>query len=301
MTPGDFILRLLFLAQTGIGVVGNIFLLSAYAPTSCAGHARRPTHLILSHMATANFLVLLFKGIPHMMFIWGVTPTLGNGGCKLLHYVPRVARGLSLCTTCLLSHFQAITISSRAGGRVGSKDRVWKNVNFSCVLCWVFNLLINVFIPIRVGSLPHNRSSPTVLDYVLCSFEKSDTSVPTGALFLTFPDVVFLGLMARASVHMVLLLYRHHLRVRHIYTHSNSHGFSPEAKATRTILLTAGTFLFVYSINSFLVLYKNVFFKSCLWLQHMTAFVVTFYPTVSPLLVLGNHRAPNCCSEMPRK
>ncbi|KAM5236262.1 olfactory receptor class A-like protein 1 [Ctenodactylus gundi] len=94
-------------------------------------------------MAVANFLVLLFKGIPQMIFIWGIANILGNTGCKLVYYVHRVARGLSLCTTCLLSNFQALTISPRG-------------------------------------------------------------------------NVVFLGLMAGASVYMVLLLYRH--RQRHATT-----------------------------------------------------------------------------------
>ncbi|CAM9961991.1 unnamed protein product [Rangifer tarandus platyrhynchus] len=31
-------------------------------------------------MAVANFLVLLFKGIPQMIFIWGMTNILGNRG-----------------------------------------------------------------------------------------------------------------------------------------------------------------------------------------------------------------------------
>ena len=83
MIFGDLILRLLFLVQMGLGVLGNTFLLSTYASTSCIGYALKPIHLILTNMAVANFLVLLFKGIPQMIFIWGMTNILGNTECNL--------------------------------------------------------------------------------------------------------------------------------------------------------------------------------------------------------------------------
>lgn len=87
MTFSEVVLRLLFLTQTGAGVLGNTFLLSAYASASGASRALRPVHVILTNMAVANFLVLSFKGIPQVIFIWGVTDILGNTGCKLAYYI----------------------------------------------------------------------------------------------------------------------------------------------------------------------------------------------------------------------
>ncbi|XP_005412796.1 PREDICTED: vomeronasal type-1 receptor 4-like [Chinchilla lanigera] len=285
MNPVDFILGLLFPIQTGVGVAGNTLLLSVYAPTSCTAHAPRPTHLILTHMAVANFLVLLFKGIPHTMLIWGITPILGNTGCRLVYYIHRVARGLCLCTTCLLSNFQAITISPRSGRRMGLKDQARKNISFSCALCWIFNLLINTFIPIDITGLKHTYNSTKVWKYSLCSSKNSET--PSKYTFLlTFPDVVFLGLMAGASVYMVLLLYRHQQTVKHIHTTNNSHRFSPETKATQTILLLASTFVLFYLINSLITIYLSSFLKPHTGLQHITTFLAACYPTISPLILM---------------
>ncbi|NP_001160897.1 vomeronasal 1 receptor cavPorV1R641 [Cavia porcellus] len=297
MNPGDFILRLLFLVQTGIGVVGNSFLLSIYAPTSCTGRVPRPTHLILTHMAVANFLVLLFKGIPHMMLIWGITPTLGNAGCKLVYYIHRVARGLSLCTTCLLSNFQAITISPRPGGMIGLNHQAWKSISFSCVLCWIFNLLMNIFIPINMEGLQHGHNSTKLLDYGLCSSRDSETSTIRYTFLMTLADVVFLALMAGASAYMVLLLHTHQQTVKHIYSTNKSHRFSPETKATQTILILASTFIVFYLTNSFLTIYSTLILKSRLWLQHTNAFLAACYSTISPLiLMLRDPRTSNCCS-----
>lgn len=135
MTFGDLVLRLLFQVQTGIGVLGNMFLLSTYASPTCTGHTHRPIHLIFTNMAVANFLILLFKGIPHMIFMWGMTHVLDSAGCKLIYCIHRMARGLSPCTICLLSNVQAIIISLRTTGRMRLKDRAWKTISSSCFLC----------------------------------------------------------------------------------------------------------------------------------------------------------------------
>ncbi|KAF4011308.1 hypothetical protein G4228_002500 [Cervus hanglu yarkandensis] len=297
MIFGDLILRLLFLVQMGLGVLGNTFLLSTYASTSWTGCALKPIHLILTNMAVANFLVLLFKGIPQMIFIWGMTHILGNTGCKLVYYIHRLARGLSLCTTCLLSTFQAITISPRTGGWMRLKDRAWKNILSCCFLCWISNLLINVFVPINLEAHQHTHNSTKLRDYGLCSSKNPEmSSAAKYTIIMTFPDVVFMGLMIGASVYMVLLLHRHHQRVKHIHTLRNCHSFSPEAKAAQTVLLLASTFILFNFTNSLLTIY-NVFSKSHLWVQHATTFLAACYPSLSPLiLLLRDLQAPRFCS-----
>nr|XP_004671604.3 vomeronasal type-1 receptor 1-like [Jaculus jaculus] len=265
MTFVDFILGLLFLAQTGTGVLGNTFLLITCASTS-TDQALRPTNLILTNMAVANFLVLLFKGIPWTILTWRGTLMLGNTGCKLVFYMLRVGRGLALCTTCLLSNFQAITISPRAGGRMGLKKRAGQNVSSSCFLCWISNLLINIFVPINIEGLQHVQNSTKIQDCGLCSSNRPGNTVALYTILMPLPDVVFLVLMAGASGYMVLLLYQHRQRVRHIHALRASHRLSPEGEATQTILLLAITFIFFYFTNSFLIICKTAFFRSCFWM-----------------------------------
>ncbi|XP_023364457.1 vomeronasal type-1 receptor 4-like [Otolemur garnettii] len=288
MTPGDLILRLLFVLQTGIGVLGNTFLLLTYTSTACTGQTPRPTHLILTNLAVANVFFLLFKGIPQIMFIWGVVHTLGNMGCKLVTYFHRMVRGLSLCTTGHLSSFQAIIISPRTGGWMKLKDAALKNVSFSCFLCWISNLLINLFVPVHVGALQHSHNATQIRNFGLCSSSKKHNTfyAVIYTILMTFPDAVFMGLMLGASVYMVLLLHRHRQRVRHIHTLSTSHRFSPEAKATQTILLLATTFIFFYFVNSIFMIYDSAFAKSQLWLYHVTTFLSACYPMVSPLILM---------------
>ncbi|XP_023364596.1 vomeronasal type-1 receptor 4-like [Otolemur garnettii] len=300
MTLVDLILRLLFMVQTWIEVLGNTFLLFTYASRTCTSQTPRPTYLILTNLAVANLLTLLFKVIPQMIFVWRVKNILGNTACKLVYYIHRTSRGLSLCMTSHLSSFQAVTISPRSGGWVKLKDTVLKNVGISCILCWISNLLINIFVPIKIQALQNIHNSTVTRDYGICSSERPEANYAViYTTLLTFPDVVFMGLMAGASVYMVLLLHRHHQRVRHVHTLSTSHRFSPEAKATQTILLLATTFILFYVINSFLIIYNTVFFKTQHWFHNVATFLAACYPTLSPLiLMLRDPRPPSFCSLM---
>ncbi|XP_023364594.1 vomeronasal type-1 receptor 1-like [Otolemur garnettii] len=298
MTLSDLILGLMFLVQTGIGVLGNTFLLVTYTSTACTCQALRPTHLILTNLAVANLLVLLFKGIPQIIFIWGVRNILEHTGCKLVNYIHRTARGLSLCTTCHLCSFQAITISPKTMGWMKLKGKALKNNRFFCFLCWISNLLMNVFVPRTAQALQDIHNATKTRNYGLCSSQNPDTSsIVTYTILMTFPDFVFMGLMAGASVYMVLLLHRHHQRVKHIHTLSISHRFSPEAKATQTILLLATNFIMFYFINSILRIYHIAFFKSHFWLQHTPTFLAGCYPTFSPLILMVHEpQKPSFCS-----
>lgn len=204
MIFGDSILRLLFLVQTGLGVLGNTFLLSTYGSTSCTGCTLKPIHLIITNMAVANFLVLLFKGIPQMIFIWGMTHILGNTEYKLVYYIHRLAQSLSLCTTCLLSSFREITISPRTGGWMRFKDRAWKNILSSCFLCWISNLLINVFVPINLEAYQHTHK---LRDYGLCSLKNPEmSSAAKYTIIMTFLCFVYHNFLLKLDILLLLFL-----------------------------------------------------------------------------------------------
>ena len=155
-----------------------------------------------------------------MIFIWGMTHILGNTECKLVYYIHRLAQSLSFCTTCLLSSFQEITISPRTGGWMRLKDRAWKNILSSCFLCWISNLLINVFVPINLEAYQHTHNSIKLWDYGLCSLKNPEmSSAAKYTIIMTFPDAVFMGLVTGASVYMVLLLHRPHPPASEAYSH----------------------------------------------------------------------------------
>ncbi|XP_062946029.1 vomeronasal type-1 receptor 1-like [Cynocephalus volans] len=291
---GDVLLKVMFLFQVGVGILGNALLLSIHCSLFLAGDRLKPTDLILSNLAVANSFVLLSKGIHQMMEDLGLARALENFGCQVLYYFHRVSRDLSLCTTCLLSCLQAVTVSPRSGAWAALRGSVSKNAGSSCLLCWTLNLAINIISPIQIGISWENSSSSRTVNYTYCQYKVS----PSGrsAIPLSFLGAGLMTLMVSASVYMVCLLHRHHQRVQHVHNSSLTHRISPEMRATHTILLLVANFIPFYFLNSIYIFYDTKSFHSYLWLQHTLKFLATCFPSLSPLvLVLQNSRALRSC------
>lgn len=101
MAPGELVLGILFLFQTGVGLLGNFSLLYFYMLTLFTKYSQRPTDVILSQLTLANSLVLFSRGISQTLDAFGLKHFLGEAECKVSFYTHRVAGGVSLCTTYL--------------------------------------------------------------------------------------------------------------------------------------------------------------------------------------------------------
>ncbi|ELV12350.1 Vomeronasal type-1 receptor 3 [Tupaia chinensis] len=142
--------------------------------------------------------------------------------CKLVFYVHRVGRGVSMGSTCLLSVFQAITISPRDSMWAELKLQAPKHTGNFSILCWILNILVNIQILLYMSGKCNCKNSTKITDYGYCSGTVSSSTVqPVHYLLLSSYDVLCLGLMIWASGSMVFILLRHKQRVQHI------HGTSP--------------------------------------------------------------------------
>jgi vomeronasal1 receptor len=103
----------IFILQTLLGILGNSCLLYYYVFLSYTGFRLRSTDMILKHLTVANILALVCKGVPQTMAAFGLEVSVSDIGCKLLFYIHRVGRGVSVGSTCFLSVFQAITINPK--------------------------------------------------------------------------------------------------------------------------------------------------------------------------------------------
>lgn len=82
-------------------------------------------------------------------FWW--THLFSDSGCKCVFYAYSMVRGVSICTTCLFSIFQFITISPRNSpvGRL-IKVKSSRYMGFSILLGWMLFMLINRVSPLYV-------------------------------------------------------------------------------------------------------------------------------------------------------
>ncbi|NP_001240327.2 vomeronasal 1 receptor ornAnaV1R3006 [Ornithorhynchus anatinus] len=264
---------------------------------------KKHTDLILTHLTVTNTVTLLTRGVPEMMVVFGMKNILDDVGCKVIVYVRRVARDLSICSTCLLSVFQAVTISPGTSWLSRFKPRAPHYILPSFFFFWLLNMLISINIiesakAVRNGS---NTENTYITKYCSTIPKSSDVTVTLTLTCMTFRDLVFVFLMSWASGYMVFVLHRHQGRVRHIHGTGRSPKSSTETRAIHTILLLVGCFVSFYCINGLITLHLSFLKDHDTELQSVMNFLSTCFPSLSPLVLICRDPRfpwPQCVLEM---
>ncbi|XP_048661981.1 vomeronasal type-1 receptor 4-like [Marmota marmota marmota] len=289
MAASDVAVGIIFLAQTVVGALGNSFLFLHYLGLYLTGCRIRHTDLILQHLIVANLLALLCKGVPQTVAAFGVKGFLSDVGCKLLFYLQRVGRGVSIGSTCLLSVFQAIKISPENSSCSELKVKAPKYFGLSIYLNWILYLLVNIMIILQMTRKRSTYNITNMKDFEYCSGVHPDTTLQSlYAALVTFPDVLCVGLMLWASSSMVLILHRHQQRMQHVHKASSPRS-SPESRATKTILLLVSTFVSFYTLSCIFQICVIIIYNPHWLLVKMAAMVAGSFPAVSPFLLMSRN------------
>ncbi|XP_038598753.1 vomeronasal type-1 receptor 3-like [Tachyglossus aculeatus] len=290
MLLSDLIFTILFIAQTVVGLLGNSILLMLYVTIFISHHRQKITDLILTHLTVANTVTLLTQTTPGMVIAFRWENSLDIIGCQVNSYIRRVARGLCICTTCVLSSFQAVTISPSNSGWAHLKHHVPKLILPAFIIFWIFNLLVevnalkpivnskNVTIPISGD----NRKSCTSIYYLNKINNSSFLSAKT------VRDIFSVLLMSLASGYMVLMLRRHRRQIQHIHSSRQTHKASPESRATQTILLLVTCFVSFYCINSSITLFLNFIKMDDMTLYDPLSFLGSCYAFLCPWVLISS-------------
>nr|APX52229.1 vomeronasal 1 receptor VN1R-Mmur067 [Microcebus murinus]APX52230.1 vomeronasal 1 receptor VN1R-Mmur067 [Microcebus murinus]APX52231.1 vomeronasal 1 receptor VN1R-Mmur067 [Microcebus murinus]APX52232.1 vomeronasal 1 receptor VN1R-Mmur067 [Microcebus murinus]APX52233.1 vomeronasal 1 receptor VN1R-Mmur067 [Microcebus murinus] len=288
MAASEVAMGIILLSLTVVGVVGNFSLICYHLLLWFFGYRIKFTDMIHKHLMVANLLVLLCHEVPQTMAALHWKGFLSTFACKLLFYLHRVGRGVSIGSTSLLSVFQAITISPRSSRLAELKIKTLKYIGSSVYLSWILCILVNSICPMFMTGKWNNTVITGKKDFGYCSSIRHDkTSDILYAALLSFPDVFFVGLMLWASSFMVLVLYRHKQQVQHIHRANVSSRSYPESKATKTILLLVSTFVSFYTLSCIFQVCLSLINYPSLFLVHTTAIFAGCFPAVSPFLLMS--------------
>ncbi|XP_014683413.3 vomeronasal type-1 receptor 4-like [Equus asinus] len=280
------------LSQTVMGILGNFCLLYHYL---LHGHTKgrlRATDLILKHLTISNSLIILSEGVPQTVVAFGLKHFFNYFWCKLLMYVQRVGRSVSICMTCLLRVFQTIMISPMNSCWKDLKLKAPKYIGFSVSLCWILYMVVNVIVPMYElymfgkGSV-ENIVKKRYFEYCSANEQKKINGLIYVAL-IVFPEVSFTMIIIWTSGSMVFILYRHKQHVQHIHKNNTSHRSSPESRATLSILILVSSFLSFQTLSSTFHLCIALTDHPNWWLVNATHLISVCFPTVSPFLLMSS-------------
>ncbi|XP_062032556.1 vomeronasal type-1 receptor 4-like [Lepus europaeus] len=292
MFPGDKILSFFLIVQVFIGVMANLFLFMIYIYAFLIQpQLKKPIDYIFMHLTVVNIVTIVFQSIPDIVSSFGVKRFLDNAGCQTTFYIYRVARGLSICTTSLLSVFQAISISPSHSkwARLKSKLSHWIFPSF--FFFWIINMLIYIHIIETVRAKWNFTVVGHGFVHAYCQTRQSgDRHKGSFVSVMLTRDFLFVAPMIMSSLYMVGLLYRHHRRAGHIHSSSLSRQTSPENRATHTILLLAFCFVFFYFCNNFVYTYEFYKPEKDSRMVGITGILSSCYPTFCPFLLMKNNK-----------
>ncbi|XP_035305345.1 vomeronasal type-1 receptor 2-like isoform X2 [Cricetulus griseus] len=280
-------IRFIYLSQITAGSLGNFFLIFYYLSLYWRKHRVKPTDLILMHLMAANALIILSTGVPQAMADCGFKHFLNDFGCKLLVYIQGIGRSMSIGTTCLLSVFQALTISPRKSGCKDQKVKVEKNIHCHISLLWILYILINFIYYAYTFVKRDNKNVTRKRDIGYCSIVRWDEIGSSIYVALVVcPEVFFSVIMAWSSGSMIEILYRHKQRVQHIHSTHGSSKKSPESRVTQNILILVSTFLAFYTLSSILRGYLTLLYNHNWWLVNINRITSLCFPSFVPFVLI---------------
>ncbi|XP_044537817.1 vomeronasal type-1 receptor 1-like [Gracilinanus agilis] len=279
------ILVIAYLLQTIIGVLGNFYLICHYCFHLIQKSPKR-IHLILIQLSFANAMFLLFRGIPMTIFSWGLKFFLNDIVCKIITYLQRVFRGLSICSTSLLSFFQAIIISPSSTKWAILKAKLHKSTVPCCILCWILNILIDAVLPVYINGPGNSTKSKWKNKIGYCSMDTYNMDQLKFHYLNAFYDFIIVAVMSVSSAYMVFVLYQHKQQVQHIHSTKLYPRASPEIRATKAILLLVSIFFFFNSACIILAIYIDHFKASGSWQLYVPMFLSMSFQTISPLVLI---------------
>lgn len=277
-----------FLLQTAMGILGNSVVLLAYAHLIYTEPKLLPVDMILCHLAFANLMLLLTRCVPQTMTVFGLTDLLNDSGCKVVIYAYRIARALSVCITCMLSVFQAVTIAPAGPCLSRLKPALPTLVLPTFVGLWLFNMAICIAAPF-FSMAPQNGTIPAfTLNLGFCHVDFRDNlSYVINGVAVSGRDFAFVALMLVSSIYILLLLHRHNHQVRGI---CRSLGGGAENRAAKTVVTLVVLYVVFFGIDNVIWIYMLTVSKVSPVVADMRVFFSSCYASFSPYFIISSNK-----------
>ncbi|EDL38021.1 vomeronasal 1 receptor 229 [Mus musculus] len=296
MDFGNLAMGIVLSLQSALGILGNFSLLFYYLVLYNKERTLKIIDIILIHVFTSNSLIIFSKGLPEVLAVFGWNDLFDDVGCKLIMYVRRVSRSMSISMTCLLSVFQAITISTRNSCWKEFKEQTAKFMGLFISLCWILFMLVNMLFPVYTSTNRNSKNKTQKKDIEFCHSVGRDKMVDIMyTAFCVFPEVLFSLLIVSSSTTMIVILYGHKKRVQHIlHTHASPRT-SAENRATQTILILVCTFLAFYTLSSVLQGYVALSHDPSWWVMNITTIISMGFPAIGPFVMSRDFTVSRFC------
>ncbi|KAL1768005.1 vomeronasal receptor 4, partial [Sigmodon hispidus] len=274
---------------SGFGILANMFLLLFYT-FIILGHRPKTTDLISCQLSFIHIVMVLTGGNIWLTDLFESLNIENDFKCKTVFYISRVMRGLSICITCLLSVFQAVTISPSSSWLAKFKYKLKTYTIYAFLYLWSFNLSFSSRWIFYVGAFTNMSETNQMKVTKYCSLFPMNYII-RGFIWTVAcsRDIFLVGVMLSTSAYMVIILCRHQRQCKHLHNIGHLRA-SPEKRATQAILVLVVFFVVMYWVD-FIISATAVL----LWMYNpvilaVQKFVMDAYPTITPLVQISSDK-----------
>ncbi|XP_067863868.1 olfactory receptor class A related 2 [Heptranchias perlo] len=283
----------LYLLLTVIGIPGNLTIIASFTHIAYCDHKLLPADTIVSNLAIVNLLVVLVRCIPETTAAFGLKQLFDDYGCKIIIFIYRTTRSLSIWLTFLLSGFQCISLAPITSNWSTVKSQAAKYLGAVLVILWLLNMSLSTpAVLFSISSANNSTGKFAVnLEYCFVKFPSQTVKLANGALQTT-RDVIPIVLMVLASAYILLVLYRHRQQVKGIRSSNKNQGSPVETRAAKAVVTLVTLYVLFFGIDSILWVYTLTVAKTMRTslISDLRVFFSSLYASVSPIVIIISNR-----------
>ncbi|KAK1152792.1 olfactory receptor class A-like protein 1 [Acipenser oxyrinchus oxyrinchus] len=297
MNEQEVIRGLLYLFLTVLGIPGNLVVIAAFSHIAYFDRKLLPADIIVLHLMVVNLTLVVQRCLFETLASFYVVNIFTDLGCKIVIFVYRTCRALSIWLTFVLSAFQCISIAP-----TGSK---WSSIKLHApqylagvfVFIWILNTFLSVPSVIFSSSKDSNTTSLNHSINIMFCFVKYPSELwksSVGAVQIA-RDVVPMTLMLLANIFILVILYRHSKHAKQIRSAKQNQKESAEMRAAKTVVTLVTLYILFFGIDNILWVYTLSISETLATsiISDLRIFFASLYAAVSPIVIILSNRKVN--------
>ncbi|XP_066561766.1 olfactory receptor class A-like protein 1 [Amia ocellicauda] len=278
-----------FICLDVVGIPGNLTVLLFFYYLRLSEGRLLPNDLILIKLAFVNLVVVLCRGIPQALTALGIRNLFGDNGCKVVIYIYRVSRAMSICITSLLSCYQCIVIAPGSTRWMVLKQRVPRSIPLIILLLYGMNIIIYPTSLLFTSAVPNSTISEYTLNMEFCIvvFPGFQTYMACGMIYI-LRDLTFMGIMVSAGFYIVLILYRHRKQMRGM--HGSDQNQRKTVEASKSVLMLVTMYAILFGLDNVLWVYTLCVTRVHPAVSDTRVFFASCYSALSPVFIIATNK-----------
>lgn len=288
------------MSLTVVGVPSNTVVILALLLLLFQENQLLPADAIILHLACTNLLVVGVRCFLVTLASFGVANIFGDISCKVVIFIYRTSRALSIWLTFVLSAYQCLSIAPPGSRWASVRAVVAHYLSLVFLFLWVLNTSMSsetILFSFGTQSNFTLTNDGVNLQFCYVLFPSKLSKDVSGAAQVT-RDVVPIALMTIASVIILAFLYKNSQRVKGLRCGSGGSGGGSggaEQRAAKSVVALVTLYVVLYGVDNGLWVYTLTVRKtmSSSLISDLRVFFSSLYAALSPLVIIASNRKVN--------